>query len=567
MLRTQTSYANNYFWIVLLSIIALLPNIYLIFYGSEASTFYLPDNVSRFSLFCFLCFLFFLPFLFLRVRTLFIIQGLFVLLAPFEIIHIYLNKMPATSTYLLSIVDTNWNESTELLLSIKVPLIGVLALWALYFFIVFKKIKNVYLIHSKKVRLYLIGVFVLIFIVIYTLLYLNEHRTIANKKDAFNRTNDYFQKNILQTYPYDLIIRTYQVYAIKNKMKEGEIKLKNFKFEAKKEDQLKQKEVYVFVIGETGRYNSYSINGYPRETSPLLSKTANLITYSNFFSEANITSSSLSLILTRASATDYSRSCVEKSFVDAFKEAGFKTYWIANQGAGNNFIRRISKDTDDEYFVTSNSDTSNNYDEKLWIPMEKVLAKNDNKVLIVLHTLGSHFRYNFRYPKEFEEFKPSLEGTFDYALISVKNKTQFINTYDNSILYTDFFLANTIHKLDSLNCISAFVYVADHGENLFDTDENIILHGGSKYTEYDFHVPFFVWTSDEYNLQYPSKRENLVQNKDKKLNSANIFYSILDMANITFPEQKLSKSIASDSLREDSIRYIINTNMEVKVGY
>ena len=560
----QTLNKNNFLWIIPTTIIVLLPNIYLILYGSEFTEFYLPGKVAYLSLFCFL---FFLPFLFLRVRTFFIIQGIFVVLAPFEMGHIYLNKMPATSTFLLSIIDTNWNESIELLLSIKIPLIGLFILWALYFFIVFKKIKNVYIIRSKKIRLYVAGIFLLIFIIGYAFFYLRERRTIANKKDAFQITNNYFWTNILHTYPYDLMIRTCQVYAIKNKIRNGKKKLQNFRFEAKKEDHLAAREVYVFVIGETGRYSNFSINGYQRETSPLLSKTPNLISYTDFFSEANITTSSLSLMLTRASVADYSRSYVEKSFVDAFKEAGFKTYWIANQGAGNSFIRRIAKDTDSEYFAAFDFNASNNYDERLWIPMEKVLEKNDEKVLIVLHTLGSHFRYNFRYPPSFEEFKPCLAGAFDYSFISAKNKTQFINTYDNSILYTDYFLANTIQKLDRLNCISMLIYVADHGENLFDTDENIVLHGGSKYTEYDFHVPFFVWTSNEYNFQYPSKRENLLRNKDKKLDTDNIFYSILDMAHITFPEQELSKSIASDSLREDSIRYIINTNMEVQRGY
>jgi glucan phosphoethanolaminetransferase (alkaline phosphatase superfamily) len=109
--------------------------------------------------------------------------------------------------------------------------------------------------------------------------------------------------------------------------------------------------------------------------------------------------------------------------------------------------------------------------------------------------------------------------------------------------------------------------VADHGENLFDTDENIVFHGGSKFTKYDFHVPFFVWTSEKYNLQYPSTVENLYKNKNKKLSTNNIFYSWMDIAHITFPEQILSKSIASEYLQEDSVRYIVNTNMEVEEGF
>jgi glucan phosphoethanolaminetransferase (alkaline phosphatase superfamily) len=539
-MKDKYIYRKDLPWIILLSIIILIPNIYLVFYGGNicGSSFFGKILYMGIS-----CLLFMLPFLFLKARIFFLLQGIFVLLAPFEIGHIYLNRMPATSAFLLSIIDTNWDESTELLTAIKVPLVLLLVVWCFYFFIAAKKIDNTSFIRSRKIAM---GALILYGSVVFL-----GYSTEYNKK----------------VYPYDLILRSYQIYVAKKEMKEGKEKIHDFKFEAYKMDSLEEKEIYVFVIGETGRYSSYSINGYERETSPLLSKTKNLISYTNFFSEANITSTSLSLILTRTSAKDYNRSFIEKSFVEAFKEAGFKTYWIANQSANNKFIRRISKSTDKEFFNKTTFKETDNFDEQLWVFLDEILAQNDKKALIVIHTLGSHFRYNFRYPPHYEIFKPSLKGAFDYALISSKNKKQFINTYDNSILYTDFFLAGTIDKIKKLESISAFIYVADHGENLFDTDENIVLHGGSKFTEYDFHVPFFVWTSEKYNLQYPSKVENLYGNKNKKLSTNNIFYSWLDIAHITFPEQILSKSIASEYLQEDSVRYIVNTNMEVEVGF
>ena len=489
------------------------------------------------------CLFFILPALFLKKRIFFIVQGLFVLLAPFELAHIYLNRTPATSAFLLSIIDTNQDESFELLSAIKFPIVILILFWAFYFFIAFVKIKNTYFFKSNKLKM--ISLFVFIGLV------------IAGYGIGWNK----------KIYPYDLILRTYQVFVAKKEINEGKEKLKNFKFEAVKKDSINEREIYVFVIGETGRYDSYSINGYKRNTSPMLAETKNLISYTDFDSEANITTSSLPIILTRASALDFKRFFVEKSFVDAFKEAGFKTYWIADQSANNKFIRRIAKNTDKECIhIVDFSDTTN-LDEQLWPSLDEILARNDRKALIVLHTLGSHFRYNYRYPPQFEVFKPSLKGAFDYALISAKNKELFINTYDNSILYTDFFLAKTIQKIDSLKAVSALVYVADHGENLFDTKENIVFHGGSDFTRYDLHLPFFVWTSDEYNRQYPFKAESLVQNKDKKLSTHYIFYSMLDIANITFPEQVLSKSIASENLQEDSVRYIINTNMEVEKGF
>ena len=551
-------------WGLILSLVVLLPNIFLACYGSDIA------QASVFKIIAYLVvsiLLFLLPSVVLKLRAFFIFQGIFVIFAPLEIAHIYLNRMPVTPAFLLSIFDTNWNESTEVLSSLYIPIFFLLVFWFFYFYIALKKIDNVFLFHSLKTLVYFLSTFLIVMLMGYAFYFFSEYHISSDKKEVFANANDNFLMKSRKIYPYSLIINSYKVYTTKRDIKAGDEKIKNFYFHAQKENPVNEREVYVFVIGETGRYSSYSINGYQRETSPLLEKIGNLVSYSDLFSEANITSSSLPIVLTRSSARDYNRAFVEKSFVDAFKEAGFKTYWIANQSANNSFIRRISKDTDGEFFMAIDFDADNNYDEKLWGFLSEVLEKNEQKVLIVLHTLGSHFRYNFRYPLSYELFKPSFKGSFDYNMISVKNKEMFINTYDNSILYTDFFLATTIQKIDSLNAVSALVYVADHGENLFDTPENIVLHGGSKFTKYDLHVPFFVWTSDKYDRQYPEKEENIIQNKDKRLTSDCIFYSFLDMADITFPEQDLSKSIASTQLKEDSIRYMIDTNMEVQKGF
>ena len=475
--------------------------------------------------------------------------------------------MPITTAFILSIFDTNWTEATEILSTAVIPIIFLFVLWFFYYYIVVKKINNVYLISSLKVRTGLLISSAIIILLTYSYYFSSEYFVKPDKKEVFSSANRYFLMKSYMIYPYNLLINTGKVYFTKREISKGKSKIKDFTFHARKVDEVEEREVYVFVIGETARYASFSINGYARDTSPMLSKTKNLITYSDLFSEANITSSSLSVILTRASATDYKRAFIEKSFVDAFKEAGFKTFWIANQSETNGFIRRISKDTDKEIFLPIDFDPSKNLDEKMWNYLSDVLKNEDKKVLIVLHTLGSHFTYDNRYSSAYEKFKPSFKGNFDYNMVSAKNKEMFVNTYDNSILYTDYFLATTIQKLDSLNAISALVFVSDHGENLFDTPENVVLHGGSKFTKYDLHVPFFVWTSDKYNQQYPDKKENLISNKDKRLTSDCIFYSFLDLADITFPEQNLSKSITSKYLMEDSVRYIINTNMEVQKSF
>ena len=551
-------------WIIILSVIVLIPNLFLAIYGSD----FHGASILKTATYITVSFiLFFIPSLFLKVRTFFLIQGIFVLLAPVEMAHIYMNKMTVTLAFLQSIYLTNIQETTELLSAIEIPVLLFFTIYIFYFYITIAKIENSYFIQSKKIKVYALGIICILFFSGYSFCVVKAYKTTPSKEDAVKIGTEKFLLKFYKIYPYDLILKSYQVYAIQKEVRKNYTQLESFAFGAKKNIPVKEKEVYLLVIGETARYNSFSLNGYGRKTNPLLENMPNIISYSDFHSEANITQSSLPFILTRATPKNYELSNKEKSFVDAFQEAGFHTYWIANQSSGNYFIRRIATDCNKEYFATVDFDTANNFDENLWPSLDEILSQDEDKIFIVLHTLGSHFRYNFRYPSTFEKYQPSLKGAFDYGIISVKNKELLINTYDNSILYTDYFLANTIHKLDSMNCISTAIYVSDHGENLFDTEENIVLHAGSSYTKYDFHVPFIFWSSEKYNKTYPYKIENILSNKDKKLSSNTIFYSILDIADITFPGFEISRSIASDSLKEDSIRYILTTNMKVKQGY
>ncbi|MCL2649503.1 MAG: phosphoethanolamine transferase [Candidatus Azobacteroides sp.] len=364
-------------------------------------------------------------------------------------------------------------------------------------------------------------------------------------------------------YPYDLLATFWKTHNIRKTVRQQREKVKNFVFHAEKIDTTDTREIYVFVIGESARYDNFSINGYEKDTSPLLEKTNNLISYSDYYSGANATMNSVPLMLTRSTPQTFEISQEEKTFVDAFKEAGFKTYWLGNQCGGSEYIRRISKDADGEYF-NSGGENSILYDETLWPYFRKILNKNENKVLIVLHTLGSHFRYELRHPPRFKVFTPSYEGALDRSELIPKNRQKLMNTYDNSILYTDYFLANTINMIDSLKAISSLIYVSDHGENFFDTDENLFIHANLRYSKYDVHVPLFVWCSDQYIKNWGEKYEMMKQNKDKKISQANMFYSVLDIANITFPGQRLDKSFASGSLVEDSVRYIYKIDNTVE---
>jgi len=245
-------------WMLVLSFIVLLPNILFTCYGNviaEAS----PVKIIIYWMIS--VFLFLIPSLFFKMRTFFLFHGIFVIAAPLEIAHIYLNRMPVTTAFLLSIFDTDWNESTEVLSSLKIPIFLLLIFWGGYFYIAFKKIKNVFLFRSLKVRMYCLGGSLFIFLLVYSYCFSSEYYIKTNKKDVFDSTNKYFLMKSHVIYPYNLLITTYKVYATKKEIKDGREKIKDFRFYARKENPISEKEVYVYVIGETGRYDSFSSNG------------------------------------------------------------------------------------------------------------------------------------------------------------------------------------------------------------------------------------------------------------------------------------------------------------------
>ena len=546
-------------WVILLSLIVLLPNLILCCVGSDLK----GDFLKTVGYLCFSVTIFLLPSFILKAKQFFLYQGLFVLLAPIEIAHLYQNKMPVKSGFMMLLWDTNWQESTELLSSFKPFIVYALIVIFIYFFVAITKITNSFLLPNKKARWIALSAFVAVFLSGFLYSCYLSFKVTPVKSEMLPVAIANYQSKFHKIYPCNLVVSAVNVWEIRQKIRQINENIANVSFDAQKRTPIDQQEVYVFVLGETARYNSFSINGYERKTSPMLEQIASLISFSDFYSEANVTQFALPLILSPVAPQTYNNYYREKTFVDAFKEAGFATYWIANQSASNNFIRRIAKDADGEFFSTMEFDAVNNYDEYLWTYFDKVLQTDTSKMFVFLHTLGSHFRYNFRYPESFKVFNPCFEGAFDYTRINKKNKEMLVNTYDNSILYTDYFLANTIRKLDSLKVASYLIYTSDHGENLYDDNRNMSLHANVIPTEYDVHVPFFVWTSEKYNELYPHKVQALESNKDKPASAAAIFYTTLDLADITFPRLDLAKSLASGTFQEDSIRYILKIDMTI----
>jgi glucan phosphoethanolaminetransferase (alkaline phosphatase superfamily) len=360
------------------------------------------------------------------------------------------------------------------------------------------------------------------------------------------------------TWPFGLVMRAYDFWHERSYLADLANKSRSFTFGAQQMTASDMPQVVVMVIGESSRYDRWSINGYKRETNPLLKQETNLVTLSNVVTAVSATRLSVPVLVSRKPATQSLKAGFsEKSFLSAFKEAGFKTYWLSNQMSFGQFDTPISvfaKEADVTQFLNLGGFTNqSNFDEVLLDPLKSAMADPAPKKLIVLHTLGNHWNYSHRHPKEFDKWQPSLFGIDKPAYTDLKWKSHLNNSYDNSILYTDWFLSKVLGTLKSSDRLTSMMYVADHGQTLYDGSCDLAFHGHN--TQFEFHIPAMVWYSDLYQETFPEKVERLKHNRRAKLATENVFHSLLDMADIRYPGEQLEWSFVSKKFKRHK-RYV-----------
>ena len=330
---------------------------------------------------------------------------------------------------------------------------------------------------------------------------------------------------------------------------------KDFRFDARQTQKAEQREIYVLVVGEASRAINWSLWGYERETNPLLSATPGIVAYKDAITQANATHKSVPLILSNATAENYDVIYRQKSIIEAFKEAGFKTIFLSNQTPNRTFTDYFATEADYHVNIrpasTGGIYTTNNYDDHMIPLLQHYIDSLPDNLFVVMHTYGSHFNYKERYPKEFSHFTPD-----DATEVEVKNRDQLINAYDNSIRYTDYFLHHLIETLDSTGSFSALYYSPDHGEDLLDDDRKRFLHASPHPTYYQLHIPLFLWFSETYRNNRPQQYETAITNETKPVSTRVAFHTMLDIASIQTPYFNPEHSLISPDFKAERRMYL-----------
>ena len=494
---------------------------------------------------------------------------IFIFFAAFQLVLLYLFGTGVIAVdMLLNLVTTNAGEAMELLDNLAPAVVGVfviyLPLLVLGIIHIRKKhqISTAFQHHVRKwvMEVGAIGLFCLL--------------------ACYVVMDDYRMRN--QLYPVNVCYNLYLAFERNAASENYREASRDFKFDARSEHSATAPEVYVMVVGETARAHNFSLYGYPRNTNPLLSKTPGIKAFPNVTTQSNTTHKSVPMLLSAASAEDFERLFHEKGILAAFKEAGFHTVFISNQLPNHSFIDFLGEQADEHYFLkkdeSSKKDAAseeNHYDEDLLQKLDEILPLADasssahyhyryRKLFVVLHTYGSHFNYQERYPRSFAYFKPDSRSE-----AKPENRQDLLNAYDNTIRYTDYILHGIVERLQKWEGVqtktdgvydqptSAMLYTSDHGENIFDDERCLFLHAAPKASDFELHVPFIIWTSDGFSKQYPNILKALGENRSKQVQSSlSAFHTMLGIGGIQTRYRQDEYSVASGKYHPTKLLYL-----------
>ena len=329
-------------------------------------------------------------------------------------------------------------------------------------------------------------------------------------------------------------------------------------------------EVYVLVVGESARRASWSAYGYSRPTTPYLDRLredGEAIFLRAAMADANLTTLAVPMMLTGLAPREAMQpQKFGGNLIDLAKEAGFSTTWLVNQDVAVTTSLGISPDhldyppEFDEGFFGRRT-----LDGVLLPSYRREVGRNGQARLIGMHVMGSHWEYYRRYPKALEHFgSPQRLSMLTSRNTDRSMFADLVDAYDNSVLYTDWFLREVIESARALPVPAAVMYFPDHGEASPILDHGAVGHGAAHYVPAEFEVPAFIWLNAAYRAAHPDKVAALEANAGSEIRTHDVFFTMADLMQITWPAMPVGRSFASpqftpDVSREHLARGILTT--------
>ena len=495
---------------VLFSLLSILFNINFItkVYSITDSILYIFGTVFV----LFLLFLIFYSLLFHKYTTKFF-TILFLSINVGAVYFINTYNISIDYVMVINVLETNSKEAFELF--------NFTFLSYILFFIILPSIyliKYVDIEYDSNLRLYIkkLITIILSFVLIFMVVFFNYKHLSSNVRQNRNLRNDII--------PLNYINSIVKIVKIKTKSME----FKDLTADVIMENNNNKKNIMIFIVGEAARAKNFSLGGYEINTNEPLNGQ-DFIYFNNVESCGTSTAVSVPCMFSVYERKDFKMEYKNSvsNLLDFMKKAGFYTIWIDN----NSDCKGVCNRADEVVNLARIPECSARicYDEEMLYDIEnKIKNINKDNIVIFLHQMGSHGpAYYLRYPDGFEKFAPVCKsGYFDDC-----SNEEVINTYNNTIYYTSYFINATINILKEIKDYNTFMlYVSDHGQSL--GENGIFLHG----TPYliapkeQKQVPMILWFSNDFKKNYKIN-EDCIKNKTD-LTHDNLFHSILGIYKI-----------------------------------
>lgn len=304
----------------------------------------------------------------------------------------------------------------------------------------------------------------------------------------------------------------------------------------------------LLVVGETARAANWGLDGYARDTTPAL-RARGVINFADVSACGTDTETSVPCLFAPVGRRDYDEARIHRSesLLHLLARTGLRVLWRDNQTGCKGVCDGLAFETIDTA-GRPDCQPGRCLDEHLLDGLTDMFDAADR--VVVLHMIGSHGpAYDNRYPRGQAVFAPTC-GESDLRRCT---EEQIVNSYDNSIRYTDRVLAQAIDLLAAHAATHdvAMLYVSDHGESL--GEHRLYLHGVPWRIAPDEQrkVPMVLWLSDGLRARLALDEACLRRRATAPVTHDHVFHSVLGLLDITTSIREPTLDLITPCRRHD----------------
>lgn len=317
----------------------------------------------------------------------------------------------------------------------------------------------------------------------------------------------------------------------------------------------------VLVIGETSRACNWQLAGYERATNPRLAVRDGLYFYPNAYTGADYTILAVPMLVSNSTPVDCNAWQRSPLLSEVGHQAGIRTGWVTLQSVQNPWCIVSMQACDYRQVVESSSPIAP-------IPLDGCLLPKaldflngaEGASMLVLHTYGGHFYYPDRYPAGGALFTPELpRGGKGESTPTVADRERIVNSFDNTIVYTDSILDALIGFLESRRQPAFLIYAADHGENLYDEAATpSLFHASAHPTHYEAHVPLLVWLSSSYRAKFPTVDSLVASHRELPVQTTLVYHTFLRLMGLRYDGEQRNRALCDSLFTPLPSRMLLN---------